>query len=145
MFLCFCFCILWKHHFVVELVQYAQGVIFNGDTQCPQITFERACPCLVRYLMRDKECLKIGGGGSIKAQHTLLVISRDPYCKWTRTECGKHCRKKGKITFTRERNGILLQSYSSSPRCATLTTDSSEGYLTLITVLKCLSLWNQNN
>lgn len=104
----------------------------------PQITFERAWPRLLGYLMRDTERLKNeeGAGAPVlkcSAYPSGDTISRDTYCKWTRTECGTRCRKKGRVAFIRKRNGIRLQSYSSSPRCATLTTDSSEGYLTRIT------------
>lgn len=117
-----CFCIWWKR----QPVNPAADVQIRGSvrgllslTRCPKITFEHARPCLVEHLMRGEECLK--NRGDVKV---LGVPFLWHYLKWDLLRVGKNgapktSQEKGEITLIKEKNGILLESYSSSPRCAT--------------------------
>lgn len=117
-----CFCVRWE----LQPVNPATDVQIRGSARrllslawCPKITFEHARPCLVEYLMRDEECLK--NRGDVKV---LGVPFLWHYLEWDLLRVGKTgapqtSQEKGEITLIKEKNRILLQSYSSSARRAT--------------------------
>lgn len=70
---------------IYRIVQRTQGAIADCGTWWPQITFRRASPCLVGYLMGDKECLK--NRGDVKEPG---VPFRWHYLKWDLLQVDKN-------------------------------------------------------
>lgn len=85
----------------VWIVQCAQVVIVNGGTWWPPITFQRASPCLVGHLMRDKECLK--NRGDVKE---LSIPFHWHYLKWDLLQVDKNREPK---TYQKKRRDNIDQ------------------------------------